>query len=114
MGWGIRRYVGRRGTAPQILGELLIRQQLAAGHSHQLDAHAHEAYVVDVGCDVRAGSGETHPRRIGARLREDAATHTLRKVIADDDLATHDAVRLGVSSALAISWFPHTSPLLAP
>ena len=44
--------------------------------------------------------------RIRARLREDAAPHVLRQVVADDELGPHDAVRLRVAAALDVAGVP--------
>ena len=74
--------------------------------AHQLDAHAHEADVVDVRRDVRPRSGETHPCAVGLRLGEDPAPHVLRQVVTDGELAAHHAVRLRVASALEVARIP--------
>ena len=96
---------GRR-DADQILRRLLVVEELRAGDAHDLDAHAHEAHVVDVLRHVGAGTREPHPGGIRVGLREDAASHVLGKVIADDELGSHDAVRLGVASALDVTGVP--------
>src|SRR5260370_29666300 len=106
VGLGIPRYERRRGNAQHILGELLIIQQLAAGYAHELDTDAHKAHVVDVRRYVRARSGETHPRPVCARLREDTPTHVLREVFANGDFTPPHPVCLGAAAALAVSRLP--------
>ena len=82
------------------------------GHAHELDAHAHEADVVDVGRHVRAGARVANPRLVRAPgLREDAVPHRLRQVVADGDLAADDAVRLRVPSALGVAGVPEPADL---
>src|SRR5207247_10518025 len=72
----------------------------------QLYAHAHDAHVVDVRRDVRAGTSIPHPRAIRPWLREDAASHVRRQVVADAELGADDTVRLGISSALKVPRLP--------
>ena len=82
------------------------------GHAHELDAHAHEADVVDVGRHVRAGARVAHPRRVRAPgLGEDAVSHLLRQVVADGDLPADDAVRLRVPSAFGMAGVPEPADL---
>ena len=63
VGLDVRRDEGRRRDAGHVLREFLFVHQLRPGHAHQLDAHAHEADVVDVGRDVRSRARRSAPRR---------------------------------------------------
>ena len=49
------------------------------------------------------GSGEPHPGAEGPRLGEDAAAPLRQHVVAHDELAANDAVRLGVPRALELA-----------
>src|SRR5215831_4577460 len=104
---------GRWRNAEHILREPLLVHQLRSRYSHQLDADAHEADVIDVGRDVGTRPRESYPRTVGLRLRKDAAAHILGQAIVDDELAADDPVGLGVASALESSGLPqivHLSP----
>ena len=57
------------------------------------------------------GPGEANPRAVGARLREDAAPHVLRQVVADRELGPHDAVGLRVAAALEVAGLPQAADL---
>ena len=57
----IRRHKGGRGDAEHVQREFLLLHQLRPRHTHQFDADAHEADVVDVRRDVRTRSGKAHP-----------------------------------------------------
>ena len=76
------------------------------GHAHELDAHAHEADIVDVRRHVRAGPGKANPGAITAGLGEDSAPHVLRQVVTDGELGPHDPVRLGVPAPLDVAGVP--------
>ena len=101
----------RRRDTEEVLRVLLVLEQLRPRDAHQLDAHAHEADVVDVRRDVRPRPGEPHPRGVGLRLGEDPAPHVLREVVADGELATDDAVRLRVAAALEPARLPERPQL---
>ena len=101
----------RRRDAEHVLRELLVVEELRPRHAHELDAHAHEADVVDVRRHVRPRPGEADPRAVGARLREDAAPQVLGQVVADGELGPHDAVGLGVAAALEVAGLPQAAEL---
>jgi hypothetical protein len=99
-------------NAEQVLRELLFVHQLRPRHAEQLDADAHEAHVVDVRRDIRAGPGEAHPRLVGARLREHAVPELGRQAVVHDELCAQHALRLGVAAALEAARFPQLAHLL--
>ena len=113
---GVGAHVGRdeggRRHAKHVLGEALFIHQLGAGNAHQLDADAHEAHVVDVGRDVRAGAGETHPGRVAARLGVNAVAQRWWQAVMHDELGAHHALRLGVAAALETAGLPQAAHLL--
>ena len=113
VGAHVRSHEGRGGDPEEILGELLLVHELRTGHAHQLDADAHEADVVDVRGDVRARDPRSAPRRdrFAARQRCRAGTAAARLVV-NDELGAHDAVRLGVAAALEAARLPQPAHLL--
>src|SRR5574337_276232 len=96
----IRRDEGRRADGGEVLGGFFVVPQLLALDPPDLDAEAPEADVVDVGLDVRPRPREAHPAAIGFWRREQAATQILGQIVAHDELAAHETVRLGVAGAL--------------
>ena len=90
-------------TDDEVLRVLLVLHQLSARHAHQLDGAADEADIVDVAPACRGPGPEKRTQAlIGPRLGEHAVPHVRRHIVAHDELAAHDAVRLGVAAALDI------------
>ena len=63
IGLSIRSDKCRRGHSEHIQRELLIVHQLGARNIHELDAHTHEADVINVRGYVWSRAGEAHPCR---------------------------------------------------
>ncbi len=102
----VGRDEGRRADRQEILGLLLVVEQLRARHTHDLDGAADKADIVDVARPVGAGAGEAYPGGIGLGLGEDAAPERRRQIVADRQRAAHDAMRLGVAAALVVARRP--------
>ncbi len=96
VGLHIRRDKRRRRNAEHVEGEFLLLHQLGPGHSHELDADAHETDVVDVRRDVRTGPGKTHPGAESLRLRIDPVPEMLREIVVHDKFTADNAVGLRV------------------
>src|SRR5579864_2723871 len=112
VGFGVGRNEGRGGNTEHILGKLLLLHQFGPGHSHQLDADAHEADIVDIRRNVRARTRKTNPSPVGARLRIYAVTQLRRDIVVNNKLPSHDALCLRISSAFETSRFPEQLHLL--
>ena len=95
----VGRNEGRRRNAEHVLCKLLFVHQLRAGHSHQLDADAHEADVIYVRRDVRARAREPHPCRSVAAARKCRGA-VRRKIVVDNELSAHNAVCLCIAATL--------------
>src|SRR5262249_53451694 len=102
VGFGVRCDERWRGDAKHVLSKFLILHQLASGHPHDFEADAHEADIINVRGYIRAWSGKADPGLKRLRLGEDAATHVLGNIVADDNFTTHDAVRFSVAAALVV------------
>ena len=103
----VRRDEGRSRDADQILRALLVLEQLRPRDAHELDAHAHEADVVDVAGDVRPRPREPDPGAVRAsRLGEDPPPHVLGEIVAHRELGADDSVRLRVAAALVVPGLP--------
>ena len=109
---GVRRDEGRSRDADQVLRALFVLEQLRPRDAHELDAHAHEADVVDVAGDVRPRPREPDPGAVRAsRLGEDPPPHVLGEIVAHREVGADDSVGLRVPAALVVAGFPEPSHL---
>ncbi len=103
----VRRDEGRSRDADQVLRALLVLEQLRPRDAHELDAHAHEADVVDVAGDVRPRPREPDPGAVRAsRLGEDSPPHVLGEIVAHRELGADDSVGLRVAAPLVVPGLP--------
>ena len=94
---------GRRADAEEILSVRLVLHQLGPRHAHHLDGHAHEADVIDVLGHCGSGTGIAHPGGKAPRRGEDTTAQVRRQAAADGNLASHQAMGLGVAAALKMA-----------
>src|SRR6478672_1207896 len=100
-----------RGDAEHVYSKFLVIHQFRPGHTHELDADAHEPDVVDVRRDVRTRPGKADPATERLRLGIDAVAKLRRQVVVNNKLAVHDALSFGVPAALKSAGFPEPSHL---
>src|SRR5215471_18124082 len=96
----VRGNEARRADQDQVLGGALVLHQLGARYAHHLDADRTLAEVLDIRWSVRAGAGETHPRRVRARLCEQAVPKVVRQPRQHGEFAAQHAEGLGVAEPL--------------
>ena len=92
----------RRADPGEVLGQLLVVEQLRPGHAHQLETDAEDAVVVQVGGRERPGTGEADPcpkRGLGG---EHTTPKVIREVRQHAELTPHHAVGLGVPRPLGM------------
>ena len=101
----------RRGNAKHVERKFLLIHQLRPGHTHEFDANAHEAHIVDVGRNVRTRPGKTHPAAERLWFGINAVSKLRRKIVVNDELASHNPLCFGVATTLKPAWFPESAHL---
>ena len=94
----IGRRESGRADAAEILGEALVVHELGTRHTHQLDAKAQYADIVDIGRRGRSRPGKAYPGRKLRRRGENSCRKAAGMGL-DDEPPAHDAVRLNIAGA---------------